>query len=332
MKIKKILSIFLIFLFSQVLISKDSWWDIYFTKSKEVNPQTALITVIKKSTKTIDCAFFDLSSTEIIKSILKANKRGTKIRIVIDSNYVHSTGINKLISEGINVISDNRNGLMHNKFAILDSTYLWTGSYNPTYNGAFRNNNNSILIKSKKLCEIYQKQFDQMFEDKIFGNRYYPEPFSFFTKKRKVKIDNTKIEVLFAPEDNLTLKIVNLIKSSKSSIRLMGFSFTEDLIAESLIAQHKKGVNVKVLMERRGSGTEYSEFVKLKIEGVSVKKDKKIYIMHHKVIIIDNKILITGSFNFSKNAQVKNDENILVIENKKIALKYLKEFNRLYNK
>ena len=285
---KYILFLCLIFLFSQNALTYESWWKLYFTKSKEVNPKVGLISLILKSKKSLNFALC------------------------------------------IDVVGDNRGGLMHNKFVISDNEYLWTGSYNVTENGSQKNNNNSILIKSLDLCKIFQYQFNQMFDDKIFGNRYEPGPFYFFRKKRNVFFENSKVEVLFSPQDNVIKKIIDLINGAKISINLMGFSFTEDNISESLINQHLKGVDVKVLIESRGAGTEYSEFTKLKLEGVSVRKDKNRYAMHHKVIVIDNKITIMGSFNFSKGAQEKNDENTLIIHNRDISKRYEREFFRLF--
>jgi len=68
----------------------------------------------------------------------------------------------------------------------------------------------------------------------------------------------------------------------------------------------------------------------MKIEGLPVRLDKNKNRMHHKVIIIDKRRVLTGSYNFSKSANKRNDENILMIDNKKIAKEYLKEFYRLY--
>ncbi len=66
------------------------------------------------------------------------------------------------------------------------------------------------------------------------------------------------------------------------------------------------------------------------IEGLPVVKDRNYRIMHHKVIIIDENIVITGSFNFSQNANRSNDENVLIIESPEVAAQYLGEFEKVY--
>jgi phosphatidylserine/phosphatidylglycerophosphate/cardiolipin synthase-like enzyme len=110
----------------------------------------------------------------------------------------------------------------------------------------------------------------------------------------------------------------------------MAFSFTSDKIGEAMINSHKRGVRVSGVFEKRGAKTKYSEYIKMRVEGIPVKMDKNRYNMHHKVIIIDDELVITGSYNFSKNASKRNDENVIMIRNKKIASQYLAEFNRIY--
>ena len=112
----------------------------------------------------------------------------------------------------------------------------------------------------------------------------------------------------------------------------MAFSFTSDVIGETMIEKFKEGITVEGVFEKRGSGSEHSEFTKMLIEGVPVIKDHNRNVMHHKVIIIDDRIVITGSFNFSKNANRSNDENIVIIDSPEIAAQYNDEFRRLYKR
>jgi len=97
-----------------------------------------------------------------------------------------------------------------------------------------------------------------------------------------------------------------------------------------MIERHRAGVAVRGVMEKRGSRSKESEFVKLKTEGIPVKIDRNRHAMHHKVIVIDGRLVITGSYNFSRNADRKNDENVLMIASPVVASAYLREFERLY--
>ncbi len=111
----------------------------------------------------------------------------------------------------------------------------------------------------------------------------------------------------------------------------MAFSFTHDEVAEALIARAEAGVEVKGILETRGSETEYSELSTLYCAGLRVRQDGNPGALHHKVLIIDDEIVVTGSLNFSVSADESNDENVLVIGNTSIAAQYSGEFERRWD-
>lgn len=311
-------------------------YEIYFTspgitkKTYTINPEKGLINSIRNSKKYFYGAFYDISSMNVANELISAHKRGIDIKLVTDNDTFSGTAIDKIVESGIPVVTDNSNGLMHNKFAIIDGSSVFTGSYNTTDNCANKNNNNAILINSSELAEIYQSEFDEMYVSGIFGNRHEPGPFAELTKKYYVKISNIDINVYFAPEDNVEKIIFNRLQKAKKSIRFMQFSFTSDKIGELIIEKFKQGIQVEGVFEKRGSGSEYSEYIKMKIEGLPVRTDTNKHVMHHKVIIIDDILVITGSYNISKNANTKNDENILVIDSPEIGSVYNAEFRKIY--
>jgi phosphatidylserine/phosphatidylglycerophosphate/cardiolipin synthase-like enzyme len=110
----------------------------------------------------------------------------------------------------------------------------------------------------------------------------------------------------------------------------MAFSFTDDRIGDVLRDKHRAGLEVKGVLEYRGSETEYSEYGAMKEAGIDVLQDGNPYIMHHKIFIIDGQRVILGSFNFSRSADESNDENILIITDPDITQAYLAEFQRIY--
>ena len=338
--IKSIIPALLFFLllqpFSPVLPAPGqmNWWRIYFTTPgrgiQSGNPETGLIQAINASRKSISGAFFDISSPEVIRALIQAKKRGITVKLVTEKNNYTNDRLAGLVRNNIPVVPDDKHGLMHNKFAVIDKTILWTGSYNITRNGSRKNNNNAIMIRSPELAAIFLQEFDEMFEQRIFGNRKESVPFSPLINKYHVRIEGTDINAYFSPDDNIERIILNRLKKAKKSIYFMAFAFTSDSLGEAMIRKHRQGVAVRGIIERRGSGSKYSEYVKMKVEGIPVKQDSNRYAMHHKVIIIDGELLITGSYNFSKGANKKNDENIVIIHHREIAQKYIDEFNRLY--
>jgi phosphatidylserine/phosphatidylglycerophosphate/cardiolipin synthase-like enzyme len=108
----------------------------------------------------------------------------------------------------------------------------------------------------------------------------------------------------------------------------MAFSFTQDDLGAALLARAEAGVDVMGIFETRGSETEFSELPALYCAGLLVRQDGNPGTFHHKVFIVDGEIVVTGSLNFSENADDSNDENVVVIGNSDIAAQYLAEFER----
>lgn len=133
---------------------------------------------------------------------------------------------------------------------------------------------------------------------------------------------NANIErVCFPPGcENL---IIHQIDSAKSEIRIQAYSFTSAPIAEALLAAHKRGVTIQIILDKSQRTDKYSSYTFFKNTGVPVFIDSAHSIAHNKIIIIDREIVITGSFNFTKAAETKNAENLLIIKSSELAQKYL---------
>src|SRR5690349_5077699 len=117
--------------------------------------------------------------------------------------------IKQLIDAGIPVVGDQRSALMHNKFMIMDSTTVWTGSWNYTINDTYRNNNNAIVMRSQKLVQDYQTEFNEMFVDKKFGPTSPSNtPNVSFTQ------DGTPIQVYYASEDQVLPALITTVSSA----------------------------------------------------------------------------------------------------------------------
>lgn len=333
---KKLLIHFLILLLTASSGSTEKKWKVYFTnpakirKTDVVNPQDGLLAAIKNSVKSFHGAFYDISSMKIADALIAAHNRGIDVKLVTENDTFSGGAITKILESGIPIAADTGSGLMHNKFAIIDDSSIFTGSYNTTENCTLKNNNNALLIHSTELAEIYNIEFNEMFDSGIFGNRKEEGAFTELQKKYYVRLDDMNINVYFAPEDDVEKIIHGRIKKAEKSIRFMQFSFTSDKIGEVIIEKFKEGLEVKGVFEKNGSDTQYSEYTKMKIEGIPVRLDNNRYVMHHKVVIIDDYRVITGSFNISRNANIRNDENIIIIDSPELASKYIEEFNRIY--
>lgn len=121
--------------------------------------------------------------------------------------------------------------------------------------------------------------------------------------------------VCFSPEEDCAIPIISEIDQSKESVLVQEYTFTFETIARALISAKKRGVDVKVILDKSQLHSKYSVINKLFLNGIPVWIDDKLKIAHNKVIIVDNEKVITGSFNLSKTAKKGNAENLLIIKN-----------------
>jgi phosphatidylserine/phosphatidylglycerophosphate/cardiolipin synthase-like enzyme len=138
--------------------------------------------------------------------------------------------------------------------------------------------------------------------------------------------------VCFTPVENCTQKIEELIRQAKKEILVQGYSFTSEPIAQALVEAKDKGVSVKVILDKSQQTQRYSMLPYIIKQGIPVWIDNKPAIAHNKVIIVDESIVKTGSFNYSKGANARNAENVLIIQDKKLALSYKKNWNNRKDK
>ena len=134
-------------------------------------------------------------------------------------------------------------------------------------------------------------------------------------------------EVYFSPRGGCTEAVVKNLDQAEKSVLVQAYSFTSLPIAEALVNAHKRGVKVKVLLDksqRRGKGSKLELLVNA---GIPVSIDTKHSIAHNKVMIIDGVTVITGSFNFTTAAEDRNAENLLVVHDKVVTKKYRNNWN-----
>jgi phosphatidylserine/phosphatidylglycerophosphate/cardiolipin synthase-like enzyme len=252
------------------------------------------------------------------------------VRVVTESDNMDSleTKIPALKEAGIPVTGDRREGLMHNKYTVLDRMEVWTGSMNYTANDAYRNDNNLICIRSTTLAEDYTAEFNEMFEQDLFGMEGRDT-----TPHPTVDINGTPIEAYFSPDDRVAKQIVDRISSAQTSIFFLAYSFNSSSIANAMLVKAQAGVTLAGVFEQTqvAANKNSSQYEPLRLAGLDVWLDANPRNMHDKIIIIDGKTVITGSYNFTATAENKNDENILIINSADIAALYMQTFQRIYN-
>lgn len=150
-----------------------------------------------------------------------------------------------------------------------------------------------------------------------------------------IKIEDIKgdsLEIYFCPEDRCEDALVSLIANSKKSINVAMYIFTSRDSAYALVDAAKRGVEVRVYLNNDQRNEKYSKAGFLRKKGIPVKLHDHDGLMHNKFAIIDEEIVATGSFNWTASADTRNDENLVLIKNKKASEAYKKKFDALWER
>lgn len=139
---------------------------------------------------------------------------------------------------------------------------------------------------------------------------------------------DTSIHVYFSPDGGCTEAINKVLDQARQEILVQAYSFTSAPIAKALLEAHKRGVKVQVILDKSQKTQKYSSATFLTNSGIPTYIDAKHAIAHNKIMIIDKETVITGSFNFTKAAEEKNAENVLIIKNKALAKVYLENWEK----
>jgi phosphatidylserine/phosphatidylglycerophosphate/cardiolipin synthase-like enzyme len=310
------------------------WYELYFTDPVSLlAPQATggadgpLVEAIDAARLSVDVAAYSLSLNSIRNALLRAHERGATVRVVMETGNMDRSDPQILIEAGIPILGDNTDGLMHNKFVVIDRREVWLGSMNFTDSGTYDDNNNLMRILSVEMAENFTKEFEEMFLQRAFGEAVIPE-----TPHPLVTIGETEIHVFFSPDDGVINALVPLLNSAEESIHFLAFSFTANELGDIVRAKAEAGLTVAGVMDEEqvssNQGTEYDPFQQAELD---VLIDGNAGQMHHKVFIIDGEIVVLGSYNFSRSAEERNDENLLIIHNEDIAQQFMQEFQRVWD-
>jgi len=136
--------------------------------------------------------------------------------------------------------------------------------------------------------------------------------------------------VYFSPRGGCENQIIYWISRANSSIHILIYSFTLDSIGNALIEAYSRSVEVKIVFEKSQIG-QGSEYQRLHSNDIEVRNDTNPDFMHDKTMIVDGKVVLTGSFNWSSNAEDSNNENLIVIISPSVAGTYENEFDKIWN-
>jgi phosphatidylserine/phosphatidylglycerophosphate/cardiolipin synthase-like enzyme len=303
-------------------------------------PAQTLLNLLASARQSIDVALYDLGDMQVAQALVSAKNKGVVVRVVTENQNTVPKDVDydkkipqplrdtlqALKAAGIPFIDDNRSGLMHHKFAVIDRATVWTGSTNTTSSSLYTHNNNALTIINTQLAENYTYEFERMFVHGLFGAsgpaRQIPHPV--------IKMGNSTIRTFFSPKGGGTEAILDTVRSARQSISFMTFSFTDKDIANAMVERKAAGVKVEGVYDQCLGYGQYSTYHIMRQNGIYTRMDGNEALLHHKVILVDNTV-ITGSFNFSASADNSNNENMLIIEDAGVAQAYQQEYARVMN-
>jgi phosphatidylserine/phosphatidylglycerophosphate/cardiolipin synthase-like enzyme len=140
-------------------------------------------------------------------------------------------------------------------------------------------------------------------------------------------LNNAPVKVLFNPGGRCADAVIEEINNAKTEILVQAYDFTSVPIAEALVEAHNRGVGVQVIIDERKSKTRGSQSTFLANQKVPTYIDGEHQYAQNKVMLLDGTTVITGSFNFTKAAEGKNEENLLIIKSGELAKLYIDNWN-----
>lgn len=277
----------------------------------------------------IDAAIYEFDRQSIRDALIAAAGRGVSIRVVTDDDaYSNTPYFSYLEAAGITVVNDARSSIMHNKYFIVDGEIIWTGSTNMTNTGFTYNHNNSVVMTSTLLADIYTLEFNEMWAGD-FGTHKTDNV------THTISYNGIPVEIYFSPTDGVMDKVLSEVNAASESIRFSIFFFTDDALRDAIISKAQEGLTISGIWDLLGASNQYSDDEALCDAGIPIKIEDFGGKMHNKFMIIDaggaSPRVITGSMNWSTSGDDANDENTLIIHDGATAQRYLNAFNELYD-
>jgi len=300
---------------------------IFFAPQDSINEP--LIKAIDQSKKSIDVAVFFFWSPDLFSALERAYNRGAKIRILTDKSEFKRK--NSLVSKierenkfGLKAINGLQNkGIMHFKFAIFDQKEIYIGSYNWLKGPSCPNYENALFLSNPGVINIYQKTFNNIWENK-----------QNIILRTKIETDNSSpMEIFFSPQGGTKDRLIELIGQSKKNIDIAILDFSSSDLIKELIKAKNKGVKVRIITDKWHAFYKNKKITKELINknfNLKAIRTQEKGMMHHKFVIFDNQALITGSYNWTDQAELWNYENSIIFFDKAIIKKYKEEFDKIW--
>ncbi|OGR94445.1 MAG: hypothetical protein A2V88_11645 [Elusimicrobia bacterium RBG_16_66_12] len=317
-----------------------------------------LVRAIDATQKTLDVAIYELAIREIHAALQRAKARGVRVRIVMDQSHVfpekqgqsRTAEVQALIDEGFDMKmlrGGDLHGIMHNKFAVFDGELLETGSYNWARAADVQHYENALFLSETARVASYQNYWEWMWSQArpidlsrppvavvIGEDGHGPDlPPAPQDGEKPVEFNGVGLPAeSFTPQGTAVI-IASAIDAARLEVLVANFSFTNATLIEALKRAKDRGLEVRIVFDRY----QYKflkEMADMRDLGFDVRlsdgKGPGRGVMHNKFVVLDSKLVETGSFNWTTNGERNNYENAVFLDAPDDAASYRSYFERIW--
>ena len=301
------------------------------------NLEDAIVGFIDGARGTLDVAMQELESEPIARALVAARQRGVTVRIVLKGDYLVAEKpsgtpfiasgkyepnrelFNALLRTGVAARVDYNPEIFHQKFIVREAgrrgvgrRAVLTGSTNFTPTGTHANLNHLVIIKDGHVAREYSNEFEE-----IWGGTFGAKRLRHEARPRNSRVSGIRVKVLFAPDHAPEMEIMKQMMKAKKRIDFAIFTFSQSSgIDDAMIAMQRAGVTVRGALDSGQGNRHWAATRPVAAAGAQLflsKRRTALGKLHHKLMVIDGKVIIAGSFNYTDPANRLNDENILII-------------------
>ncbi len=296
--------VFLIILIIPIFVSCDNEQCLVYFRGEGIKNQT--LSFISQAQVSLDICVYSITDRQIIDELSKKANQGVQIRICTDNAY-------PLILPGVKIVYDSQ-GLMHNKYMIADSERVWFGSTNLTPTSLEDHENNVLISRDYTLIEAFQQNFEQCFSG-LFKDSRRP------LGKKMIR---------FSPEEDCFDFLLNELSRAEKSVYIAMYAFSDNRIAHYLKILSSKGVQISILVDKDWNMSSIYSDIDDMARYACVRLDTCDDLLHEKFVVIDEKVVMTGSYNYTASAQTRNDEFIYKTTDKSVVQQFTQHFLNLW--
>lgn len=292
--------------------------------------ERVIVDFIDGAEKRLEIAVQELESLTIAEAIVRARQRKVLVKLVVEQDYLKSrrmrsrpfdpVGPNEpnrailaaVLRSNIDIKTDYNTRIFHQKFIVRDRRSVLTGSTNFTPTGTHENLNHVVVVHNEEVAKAYAREFREI-QKGHFGryNEGHDEA------PDDVVVTNVPIRILFAPDHNPEMEIMKQMLKARQRIDFAIFTFAKSSgIDDTMIRLRDLGIPIRGAFDGLQGAQDWAALPHLEAAGCelwSVSRGNGVGKLHHKLMVLDDEVVIAGSFNYTKPANSVNDENIIIL-------------------